>query len=265
MGVVDVLKRRDARLAQTFMYPGYMRPGVSTAYIQNMELGGYPCIKFMVNDAAQLVSSLAYTDLPICRYAEVLLIYAEAKAELGQLTQDDMDKSINLIRDRVGMPRIIISEIKDDPNLNAQYPGITDKALLQIRRERRIELVNENFRWDDLMRWKEGHLIREVQKGIYIDHLGVFDVTGDGVPDVGIYKDAESNPIPETERGNYIFYYLESGGNPATISLTEGDHGYIVVNSEIGNRHFEEPKYYYWPIPRQQRVLNPKLEETIFW
>ena len=265
MNFVDVFKNRDPRLAQTFMYPGYMRPGVSTAYIQNMELGGYPCIKFMVNDAAQLVSSLAYTDLPICRYAEVLLIYAEAKAELGQLTQDDMDKSINLIRDRVGMPRIIISEIKDDPNLNAQYPGITDKALLQIRRERRIELVNENFRWDDLMRWKEGHLIREVQKGIYIDHLGVFDVTGDGVPDVGIYKDAESNPIPETERGNYIFYYLESGGNPATISLTEGDHGYIVVNSEIGNRHFEEPKYYYWPIPRQQRVLNPKLEETIFW
>ena len=265
MDFVEVFNNRDPRMAQTFMYPGYMRPGVSTAYVQNMELGGYPCIKFMVNDAAQLVSSLAYTDLPICRYAEVLLIYAEAKAELGQLTQEDMDKSVNLIRERVDMPRIVISEIKDDPNLEAQYPGITDKALLQIRRERRIELVNENFRWDDLMRWKEGHLIREVQQGIYIDRFGVFDVTGDGVPDVGIFKDAESNTVPEAERGNYVFYYLESGGQPATISLSEDDHGYIVVNSEIGNRHFEEPKYYYWPIPKQQRVLNPALEETIFW
>lgn len=265
MNFVEVFKNRDPRITQTFMYPGYMEPGLASPTIQNMELGGYPCIKYMVNDPAQINQPTSYTDLPICRYAEVLLIYAEAKAELGQLTQEDMDKSVNLIRERVDMPRIVISEIKDDPNLEAQYPGITDKALLQIRRERRIELVNENFRWDDLMRWKEGHLIREVQQGIYIDRFGVFDVTGDGVPDVGIFKDAESNTVPEAERGNYVFYYLESGGQPATISLSEGDHGYIVVNSEIGNRHFEEPKYYYWPIPRQQRVLNPELEETIFW
>ena len=72
------------------------------------------------------------------RYAEILLIYAEAKAELGQLTQSDMDKSINEIRSRVEMPCIVLSDIIDDPNLKMQYPDISDKALLQIRRERRI-------------------------------------------------------------------------------------------------------------------------------
>lgn len=265
MGYVDIFKNRDPRMKQTLMYPGYKKPGVSTAHIPNIDLGGYPCIKYMVNDPAQIVSTMAYTDLPICRYAEVLLIYAEAKAELGKLTQEDMDKSVNLIRARVGMPRIVINDIMDDPNLTAQYPKVTDKALLQIRRERRIELVNENFRWDDLIRWKEAHLIRSVQQGIYIDKLGVFDVTGDGIPDVGIFKNTESNTIPEADRNKYTFYYLEKGGKPGTISLSEGDHGYIVINSEIGNRKFEEPKFYYWPLPEQQRVLNPALEETIFW
>lgn len=265
MSYVEVFNNRDPRMSQTFMYPGYKKPGASTPHIANMEQGGYPCIKYMVNDATQMVSTTAYTDLPVCRYAEVLLIYAEAMAELGKLTQDDMDKSINKIRERVDMPRIVISEIADDPVLKAQYPDVTDKALLQIRRERRIELVNENFRWDDLHRWKEGHLIRDVQQGIYVDQLGVFDVTGDGIPDVGIFKDEESNTVPAAEQGNYTFYYLEKGGKANIINLTEGDHGYIVLNSEVGNRNFEEPKCYYWPIPEQQRLLNPALEETIFW
>ena len=77
---------------------------------------------------------------------------------------------------------VLLSDIIDDPNLKMQYPDISDKALLQIRRERRIELMGENFRWDDLMRWKEAHLIRDVQQGIYVDKFGVFDISGDAVP-----------------------------------------------------------------------------------
>ena len=195
------------------------------------------------------------------RYAEILLIYAEAKAELGQLTQFDMDKSINEIRSRVEMPRIVLSDIIDDPNLKMQYPDISDKALLQIRRERRIELMGENFRWDDLMRWKEAHLIRDVQQGIYVDKFGVFDISGDGVPEMGIFPNKESNTVPEAERENYTFYYLDEG----IISLSNGDSGYILVKNEIGNRKFEEPKFYYRPLPQQQRILNPNLVETIFW
>ena len=177
------------------------------------------------------------------------------------MTQSDMDKSINEIRSRVEMPRIVLSDIIDDPNLKMQYPDISDKALLQIRRERRIELMGENFRWDDLMRWKEAHLIRDVQQGIYVDKFGVFDISGDGVPEMGIFPNKESNTVPEAERENYTFYYLDEG----IISLSNGDSGYILVKNEIGNRKFEEPKFYYRPLPQQQRILNPNLVETIFW
>ncbi|WP_270634086.1 RagB/SusD family nutrient uptake outer membrane protein [Parabacteroides goldsteinii] len=263
-GFLDVFVNRDPRFSQTFMYPGYIKPGDSEPFRPNLNLGGYPCIKFTAKEADPQCDF--YTDQPVSRYAEILLIYAEAKAELGELTQDDMDRTINEIRSRVEMPKIIISEIMNDSNLNEQYPGITDKALLQIRRERRIELVGENFRWDDLMRWKAGHLVEQVQQGIYIKDFGLFDFTGDGIPEIGVFKNEASNTVPETERGGYTFYYLENkSGNLNTFSLSNENNGYIIMNGEIGTRKFEQPKYYYWPIPQMQRVLNPNLEETIFW
>ena len=258
---VEVFQNRDPRQSQNFMAPGFKRAGNAAPFRPNLNLGGFPCVKFETDDPVSLTGVATYSDLPVARYAAVLLIYAEAKAELGQLTQDDMDKTINEIRSRVEMPRIVISEIPNDPNLSAQYPDITDKALLQIRRERRIELMGENFRWGDLMRWKEAHLIRDVQQGIYVDQFGVFDVTGDGVPELGIFQNKESNTIPEAEQGDYSFYYLDEG----VITLSNGNSGYVVIKNEIGNRKFEEPKYYYRPLPQQQRILNPNLEETIFW
>lgn len=259
----EVFINRDPRFSQTFMPPGFTLPGEATPFRPNLNLGGYPCIKFVPDAIDQ---KLCYTDLPVSRYAEVLLIYAEAKAELGELTQSDMDKSINEIRSRVEMPPIVIGDIMDDPNLTKQYPDITDKALLQIRRERRIELMGENFRWDDLMRWKAGHLIEQVQEGAYFEGFGVFDISGDGIPEMGIFKNEASNTIPVEERGKYTFYYLENNsGAKNTFSLSNGDSGYIVINGEIGARKFEQPKYYYWPLPQMQRLLNPNLEETIFW
>lgn len=262
----EVFENRDPRFSQTFMYPGYIRPGESSPFRPNLNLGGYPCIKFVPNASDQLGHWSAYTDLPVMRYAEVLLIYAEAKAELGKLTQEDMDRSINEIRSRVEMPRIVIADIISDPNLTEQYPDISDKALLQIRRERRIELIGENFRWDDLKRWKAGHLIEQVQEGAYIEKLGLLDISGDGIPEVGVFKNEASNTVPEGERAKYTFFYLENNaGAKNTFSLSNKDHGYIVINSEIGARKFEQPKFYYWPIPQKQRQLNPNLEETIFW
>lgn len=261
---IDAFKNRDPRFNQTFMYPGYIKPGFSSPFRPNMNLGGYPQIKFMAPTTIR-TGITADIDLPVSRYAEILLIYAEAKCELGSLMQEDIDKSINEIRSRVDMPPILIDQIQDDPNLKSQYPNIKDRVLLEIRRERRIELVSENFRWDDLMRWKEAHLIKQIQQGVYIDKFGLFDVTGDGVPDIGIYKNKTSNPIPENERGDYSFYYLEeSNGGAGIFSLSQGDSGHIIINGEIGNRSFKEPQYYYWPLPQVQRTLNPNLDETIF-
>lgn len=164
------------------------------------------------------------------------------------------------------MPPTQLGQIIEDPALKAQFPGIVSDILLEVRRERRIELVNENFRWDDLVRWDAGDLIGKVQEGIYIDKLGLFDVTGDGIPDVGIFENEASNTVPESERGNYTFYYLKgTSGTLNTFSLTNGTSGYIVMNGEISSRKFKKPQYYYWPIPQTQITLNPNLEQTVFW
>jgi len=84
------------------------------------------------------------------RYAEVLLNFIEAKAELGEATQDDVDKTIKKLRDRVGMPNLVISSIVNDPNWD--FPDLSS-LINEIRRERKIEMVLENLRWDDIARW----------------------------------------------------------------------------------------------------------------
>ncbi len=84
------------------------------------------------------------------RYAEVLLNFAEAKAELGTISQADIDMSIKKLRDRVGMPNLIIGSIATDPNWT--FPTLSP-LINEIRRERKIELALEGLRWDDIARW----------------------------------------------------------------------------------------------------------------
>ncbi len=86
----------------------------------------------------------------IYRYGEVLLNFAEAKAELGTITQDDIDKSIKKLRDRVAMPNLILAAITADPKWD--FPTLSP-IINEVRRERRIELASEGLRFDDIMRW----------------------------------------------------------------------------------------------------------------
>lgn len=264
--LMETFEDRDPRYRQTFMYPGYIRPGDAKPFIPNLNLGGYTQIKFVPQDPQQNEWGCSYNDLPLMRLGEVLLIYAEAKAELGTLTQADLDKSINQLRDRVGMPHMVLSELTIDPTLEQQYPNVNGNlknAILEIRRERRVELACEGFRKDDILRWKVGKLL-EMPQGVYIAELNtVFDVTGDGVTDVGVFLNKESvKPIYKKK----VLYYLEEQGEKTSISLSEGDHGYIILTNDITNpKKFIEPKYYYYPIPKKQLEYNPNLHQTIFW
>lgn len=267
---VKVFENRDPRLKQTFMYPGYIKPNQNKPYKPNLNLGGYPQIKFVPRTSDQVSWNSNYTDLPVSRLGEIYLIYAEAKAELGSLTQDDLDRTVNVIRNRVDMPPTIIGDINPDLNLQKQYPNVNGNnrdVILEIRRERRVELACEGFRADDLMRWKAGHLLGKSQQGVYIDRLGLHDFTGDGVPDIGLYKNEESNPISESERDKYAFYYLSnSDGSPTSIYLSKENSGHIMSTGDRdGVREFKDPQYYYYPLPQEQRLINPNLEETIFW
>src|SRR5699024_4846327 len=85
------------------------------------------------------------TDGYVFRYAEALLNFAEAKAELGEIDQTVLDKSINRLRNRVGMPKMKYPVEFTDPYWD--FPDL-DPIINEIRRERRVELAFEGFRHD---------------------------------------------------------------------------------------------------------------------
>jgi hypothetical protein len=113
----------------------------------------------------------------IFRYGKLLVTYAEAKAELGECTQTVLDKSINLLRARVGMPPLNASVGFVDPNWpNWEVP--VSPLINEIRRERRIETSGEGTRWDDLVRWKAGKLLNNVNtiKGAMDPKTGAYRI-----------------------------------------------------------------------------------------
>src|SRR5690606_37561654 len=96
----------------------------------------------LANKALQQADFGSTTAAIIFRYAEVLLNYAEARAELGNLAQQDLDKSVYLLRRRVGMPDLQVQAITVDPNWD--FPNLSP-VLNEIRRERRVELACEGY------------------------------------------------------------------------------------------------------------------------
>lgn len=269
---VDEFKDRDPRLSQTYAYPGWELIQTATyvsgagIYIQqfNKNFTGYHLIKGFANSReADVYNDLDY---PVLRYAEVLLNYAEAKAELNEFTQADADISVNLLRRRVDMPDFNINpEIE---TLSATKYGNISALLQEIRRERRVELAFEGFRHDDLMRWGAGKVLERVPEGLYFPSLGKFDVTGDGVEDIYLIPSSESIPADADKevnsKGVRLVYYRTGGidDSNATVYLSNGTSGSIVTTRSMGT--FVEPKYYYRPVPIQQITLNPALGPQLF-
>jgi hypothetical protein len=267
-------ENRDPRLSQTYAAPGFNLLNTGTysqgggIYVQQLakNFTGYHQVKGFVNDPA--TTAMQTVDAAIIRYAEILLIYAEARAELGELTQGDLDRSINLLRDRVGMVRMPLNPATD-PVQRAKYPTLTGaqaNALLEIRRERRIELALEGYRFDDLMRWNAGDLLEKEQEGIYFSALGKHDLTGDGVPDIILLANNQS--IPAVKEKNTLgkdFIYYRTGviGDDAGVFLKNGTSGTIQTIADNGT--FIKPKYYYRPIPQSQVQLNPNLKQIFNW
>ncbi|WP_339710575.1 RagB/SusD family nutrient uptake outer membrane protein [uncultured Kriegella sp.] len=153
---------RDPRLAQSVMVPGDLdfvsEDGTVTLFSvpfmtrcpTALAIEKWRTKEVFAADGNRRTRDVGYI---IFRYAEALLVYAEAKAELGTLTQTDVDISINQLRDRVGMPHLNIGAITADPDWPNYGYTLTD-ALYEIRRERVVELFGEGNRLDDLMRWR---------------------------------------------------------------------------------------------------------------
>lgn len=271
---VKEFENRDPRLSQTYAFPGWQLVYTSTysqgdgLYIQQLakNFSGYHQIKGFLNTLNLEVRN--NIDIPLYRYAEVLLNYAEAKAELGTLNQGDLDKTVNILRRRAGMP-IMDMGVGIDPVMAEKFPlvqGAQKNLVLEIRRERRVELAFEGFRFNDLMRWKAGKLLERKPEGIYFSGLGKHDMTGDGIPDLVLLAASES--IPEVRESNSLgvvlrYYRAGTFGQDVSVFLTEGTKGTVGIVENPGT--FVDPKYYYRPIPQSQIMLNPNLTQIFGW
>lgn len=238
--IEDVFMNRDPRLRQTVLHPDdvpvwqYNRNDVRTyPRLNGMDGGqksntGYHIIKVYEVGSAHRTYNTSQTPAIILRYAEALLNFAEAKAELGSISQGDLDQSINLLRDRVGMPHLTM-----DVEMDPRYASDGVSALIaEIRRERRVELFMEGFRYNDLRRWKQGKKLE--------------------IPDLGIRFDAAA--VTRYENANVQTEMVD--GVPY-ISVYKG--------TDWADPVFDESKHYLWPIPLDAISQNPDIDQNPGW
>ena len=280
MQYYDEMQNRDPRLTQTVVGPGYMR--INSDAVSSPNFGasttGYQITKW-VTDASGDGYLGSSNDYILFRAAEVYLNYAEAKAELGTLTQEDLKISIKKIRDRVGMPNIDMDAANANPDpylcaLESGYQNVTGPnkgVILEIRRERTIELLLEGFRYYDIIRWKEGKMFEQPFLGMYFP--GLTQGSGDNRYDV---FDMNDGTVGDKEKVDICIY---TGKKPSVKNirkfyklgeefvLTDGDKGNIICHDiEKEPRQWNEERDYFFPIPTTERSLtNGALTQNPGW
>ena len=206
--------------------------------------------KMVVNQETQLTSQFAsynglilkkgvddaYADkradpnLIIMRYADVLLMYAEAKIELGEIDASTLD-AINAVRARA---------YQVSPGLTELYPAVTetDQARLRtiLRMERRAELAWENRRWFDLIRWK--------------------------LAEVAMTRPVYALPVKAGLEQNIASgdYFFPKGALPEIDENGLVDFSAMYQTGKIRavvSRNFDKSKQYLFPIPSREVVINP--------
>ena len=252
---VDECKNRDLRMAQTIRTPKYKRIGGNKELAPDLSRSttGYQLIKYLTEEKYD-ANKASTNDMPLFRLAEVLLNYAEAKAELGTLKQDDLNKTIKPLRSRAGLPELDMEEANENPDPYLASPetgyanvtGANKGVILEIRRERTLETPMEGLRYWDIMRWKEGKRFEKPIEGLYFAGTGEYDLDGNGTVDVYIY-DSETAPGNKAD-----VLYLKLGTD---IVLSEKTSGNLLAHSST-HRIWNEERDYLYPIPTDDRVLT---------
>jgi len=264
----DEVKGRDKRLQQTIRMGDYKRLSAGTLVATPPSFAysytGYQPIKWSLDDVYYDTRDLNINAVSIFRYGEVLLNYAEAKAELGTLTDADWALTIGKLRTRAGITGGLTAKpTAVDPYLASKYfPDISDPVILEIRRERGIELCMEGFRFYDLMRWKHGELLTMEWNGIYVPALVTpMDLNEDGKMDVAFYQGTK--PSPAVSGVTYIDVSNTVGGKPNSQKLKSGTSGELTWLNTI-SRVWADKNYYY-PIPEADRLMNTNLVQNTGW
>jgi starch-binding outer membrane protein, SusD/RagB family len=264
---------RDPRLAQTIRTPGYQRvAGTDAPPVFGYTVTGYMPIKWTMDNPSLDASADNTNSVCLMRYAEILLNYAEAEEELRNyggpgLSGADWTKTIGALRTRAGLTGALSLPTTVDPYVQTYYSPqasdtygaltITDPVLLEIRRERGIELVLEGFRFNDLTRWRLGTLLARPWDGIYVPAINTnIDLDGDGVPDVCFYN--TSTPPSSVGTVSYVPIGAASG-----TTLSNGTSGRVYFLNN-GQRLWFDYKYLY-PIPYSELLLNSNLVQNPGW
>lgn len=207
---------RDSRLDGILVQKG-------EEYVEANSLQTDPYIPTIRSSTGYLVEKYCdeqagYIDHMVIRYAEVLLNYAEATYELNEEISDtDLNISINLLRERAGVAHLS----------NAFVVSNELDMREEIRRERRVELALEGFRYDDLLRWKTAE-----------------------------------NELPKALEGVRYFAGEYVDTDVATLNLTPDS---ILIAEPASQRSFDPSMQYLWPLPLNQISLNPNLEQNPNW
>lgn len=277
-GLWSEMENRDPRLKQTINYPGENRslfnrtdgttsldkngityPRLSYNVGAGTSVTGYLPIKHWMADRVENEATTVGQQTAIeFRYAEVLLMLAEAKAILGTLTQDDLDKTINKLRQRAGFDfakypdsRLQLGNIPADPRLDEIYASklaySVSPIIREIRRERRVEMVLEDRRYEDLLRWKAGNLMTVPLRGMKFTEAKkkLYDGTNTQKPIIALKEVVDKDIFLDTE--GFIIAYPRSNN---------------IVN---GTPVWADYRYY-WPLPLYDLTLNgSKLTQNPGW
>ncbi len=188
------------------------------------------------------------SDKPIFKIEEVLLNEAEAKYELGAFDQGVADKTINKLRTRADIAKMVVAEINEnfDPNRGKYYPknndgGImVDPVLWEIRRERIIELMGEGFGFYDVRRWRMAPWFTNQ-------------------PAIGIWM------TKEAAIENNMTLYNPSTGYSDGISGSLKEGNLFLFNDPLKEGKGWLEKYYLYQVPTTEILLNPELEQNPGW
>lgn len=228
LSLKDMLTVRDKRLSETidpvlfYNGNGYVRFGVGMDMTSST---GYGVCKYDNKDIPvdfRNNTSKNYTHAPIFWLSVVYLNYAEACAELGTISNADLGISINLLRDRAGLPHLSTTVGFSDP---ANNHGVNE-LIWEIRRERRCELMFDNwFRYWDLIRW---HQLDKLDSTKYPNILLGADVRNDAA-----YTEAKVGNLIDGSKGlersydkKYYLYPIPSGQSDLNPQLLPNNPGW---------------------------------------
>lgn len=229
LSLANMLTVRDKRLSETIdhvllyngnnnkRFTGDMEQTSSTGYgVSKYDNGTIP-----INYRNQTSSN--YTHAPIFWLSVVYLNYAEACAELGNISQTDLDNSINLLKNRAGLPHLSIEVGFSDP---ANNHNVSD-LIWEIRRERRCELMFDNwFRYWDLVRW---HQLDKLDSSKYPNILIGANVKNDPACEAdkaGDWIDGSKGHAPRNFDKKYYLYPVPSGQSDLNPQLLPNNPGW---------------------------------------